>query len=75
MHDRTDLSSGQINGHDQLAIELIEPPDLPPFIAIKWPAKATVCTPAQLDAVVAATMRLLSNAVIELAALRVWKKI
>jgi hypothetical protein len=75
MYDRTDLSTGQINGQDKLSIELIEPPDLPPFIAITWPAKATVCTPAQLDTVVAAAMGLLAASVVELAALRARKRL
>jgi hypothetical protein len=34
-----------------------------------------MCTPAQRDAVVAATMKILAASVIELAALKVWKKL
>jgi hypothetical protein len=71
----TTLAAGTINGADQLSIELVEPPDLPPVIRFRWPVKPTVCPPAQLDAVVAAAMRLLSAAVIELAALRVRKRL
>jgi hypothetical protein len=44
-------------------------------VAVKWPAKPTVCTPAKLDQVVADAMRILSNAVIEVAALKVWKRL
>ena len=40
----------------------------PPLIAIDWPTVATVCAPQQLDAVVAAAMRVVSNAAVELAA-------
>ena len=72
---RTDLSAGALNGSDRLKVELIEPTGKPAFVAITWPPKPTVCTPAQFDQVVAAAMRLLSTAVIELAALRVWKRL
>jgi hypothetical protein len=75
MHKRTDLSAGNLNGSDRLSIELIEPTDSPPIIAINWPPKATMSTPAQLDAVVATAMRLLANAVVELAAIRKRRKL
>ena len=55
--------------------KLNRPVGQPPIVAITWPTKPTVTTPAQLDAVVAAAMRVLSNSVIELAAIRVWKKL
>jgi hypothetical protein len=71
----TTLASGHINNSDELIVELIEQPGLPLLVAIRWPAKATVTTPAQLDAVVATTMRILANSVVELAAIRVWKKL
>jgi hypothetical protein len=38
-------------------------------------SQPTMCTPAQLDAVVAATMKILAASVIELAALKVWKSL
>jgi hypothetical protein len=71
----TILASGHVNGADQLSIELIEPLELPPTILIRWPQKPTPTTPAGLDATVAAAMRVLSNAVIELAAIRVRKRL
>jgi hypothetical protein len=49
MHKCIDLSAGNLNGSDRLAVELIEPADLPPVIAINWPSKHTVCTPANYD--------------------------
>jgi hypothetical protein len=70
MPKRTDLSAGNLNGSDRLTVELVEPTGKPPIIAITWPPKPTVCTPAQFDQVVAAAMRLLSTAVVELAALK-----
>jgi hypothetical protein len=72
---RTDLSAGNLNGSDRLTVELVEATGEPPIIAITWPPKPTVCTPAQFDQVVATAMRLLSAAVIELAALRVRKRL
>jgi hypothetical protein len=70
MPKRTDLSAGNLNGSDRLTVELVEPTGKPPIIAIIWPPKPTVCTPPQFDQVVATAMRLLSAAVIELAAIR-----
>jgi hypothetical protein len=76
MPKRTDLASGIINGNTPLHVELIEPnPGKPPVIAIDWPPTPTVCEPAQLDAVVAAVMRILANSVVTLASIRVQRKI
>jgi hypothetical protein len=71
----TQLARGKITSNDELTIELLEPPGRPAAVRITWPNKASITTPAQFDAVVATTMRLLSAAVIELAALRVWKRL
>jgi hypothetical protein len=71
----TPLSSGHLNGQT-LKIELVEPGnDRPNAVVIRWPVKPTITSPANFDKVVADTMRLLSNAVVELAALRVWKRL
>jgi hypothetical protein len=76
MSKRTDLASGLINGNHRLLIELIEPNHgKPPVIAIDWPPMRTVCDPAQLDAVVAAAMRILANSVVTLAGIRVQRKL
>jgi hypothetical protein len=75
MPNVTPLSSGSLNGQT-LKIELVEPGnDLPNAVAIRWPAKPTIASPAAFDKVVADAMKILSNAVVELAALRVWKKL
>jgi hypothetical protein len=58
-----------------LTVELVEPTGKPPIIAITWPPKPTVCAPAQFDQVVATAMRLLPAAVVELAALKRWRKL
>ena len=74
----THLASGTLNGHDQLIIELVESADpaaLPPVVAIRWPSKATVTTPAAYDQVAANVMRLLANASTTLAGIKVWKKL
>jgi hypothetical protein len=75
MSQRTELSSGQITNTDKLTIELIEPPKLPPIIGITWPDRPSICPPAQFDQAVAAAMRILSNAVVELAAIKVRRKL
>ena len=75
MSNVTPLSSGSLNGQT-LTIELVEPGnDLPNAVVIKWPAKPTITSPAAFDKVVADAMKILSNAVVELAALLVWRKL
>jgi hypothetical protein len=74
----TPLSSGTLNGHDQLIIELVESEEAnvhPAVVAIRWPSKATVTTPAAYDQLAANVMRLLANASTTLAGLKVWKKL
>jgi hypothetical protein len=71
----TPLSSGSFNGQT-LKIELVEPGnDLPNAVVVRWPAKPTITSPATFYKVVADAMKVLSNAVVELAALRVWRKL
>ena len=75
MSNVTPLSSGSLNGQT-LTIELVEPDnDLPNAVVVKWPAKPTITSPATFDKVVADAMKVLSNAVVELAAIRVWKRL
>ena len=71
----TTLASGKVTNTDTISVELAESPDLPPIIRIRWPDKPSLCPPAQFDAAVAAAMRILSNAVVELAAIRVYRKL
>ena len=76
MPKRTDLAAGTINGNTLLRVELVEPNrDKPPVIVIDWPPTPTVCEPSQLDAVVAAAMRILANSVVTLASIRVQRKL
>jgi len=75
MSNVTPLSSGSLNGQT-LTIELVESGnDLPNAVVVKWPAKPTITSPAAFDKVVADAMKVLSNAVVELAAIRVWKRL
>jgi hypothetical protein len=75
MSNVTPLAHGSLNGQT-LKVELVEPGnDLPNAVVVKWPAKPTIASPATFDKVVADAMRVLSNAVVELAALRVWKRL
>jgi hypothetical protein len=75
MQKRTRLSAGNLNGQT-LKIELVEPGnDLPNAVVIKWPPRPTITSPATFDQAVAAAMKVLSNAVVEPAALRVRKKL
>jgi hypothetical protein len=73
-HPITPLASAEVN-HDQLSVELVEPDSMPAIVRIVWPPQPTVCPPAQLDAVVATAMRILANAVVELAAIRRRRKL
>jgi hypothetical protein len=75
MNETTRLSGGAI-GDQPLSIDLVEPAnDLPNAVVIKWPAKPTIASPANYDQLAAAAMRLLANASVELAAIKVRKKL
>jgi hypothetical protein len=71
----TQLATGKITNADTLTIELIEPPDLPPAIRLKWPDKPSITTPDAYANVAASIMQTLAAAVTELAAIRVWKRL
>jgi hypothetical protein len=75
MHQTTQLASGLINGHDRLTVELVEPPDLPAAVLLRWPQKPSITTPDAYSNVAAAAMQILAAAVTELSALRVRKKL
>jgi hypothetical protein len=67
MHQRTDLASGLINGHDRLRVELIQPTDTAAFVAVTWPTAATLVTPANYPAVAAAITRIIAESATALA--------
>jgi hypothetical protein len=64
------LAVGSVTQSDRLAIELVQRPDTPAAILIKWPPQPTVTDPAKLTATIAAIVRVLGTAQIELAARR-----
>jgi len=65
------LAVGSVTQSDRLVIELVQPPDKPAAILIKWPPQPTVTDPAKLTATIAAILRVLGTAQIELAGLYV----
>jgi hypothetical protein len=71
----TQLAHGKITNADTLTVELVEPTDMPPVIRLRWPEKPSLCPPCSYDNVAAAAMQVLTAAVIELAAVRVWRKL
>lgn len=50
----TQLAHGKITNADTLTIELIEPPDMPPTILLRWPQKSSITTPDAYSNVAAA---------------------
>jgi hypothetical protein len=64
------LAGGEVTQSDRLVVELVQRPDTSPEILIKWPPRPTVTDPATLRTTVAAIVRVLGMAQIELAARR-----
>jgi hypothetical protein len=64
------LAVGAVSKSDRLVVELVQRPDAPDAILIKWPPQPTVTDPAKLTATIAAIVRVLGTAQIELAARR-----
>jgi hypothetical protein len=64
---RTDLASGAVNGHDRIVVQLIQPTDTPPIVAINWPAAATIATPANFPAVAATITKIIAESATALA--------
>ena len=69
MPNRIELASGEIVQDARISVQLIPNEDRGACL-ITWPRKPTTVSPAQLAGCVAATCRVLSNAVLELAARR-----
>jgi hypothetical protein len=74
VNQTTQLASGLINGHDRLTGELAEPPDLAAVVVLRWPQKPSITTPDAYSNVAAVAMQVLAAAVIELAALKTWRR-
>jgi hypothetical protein len=75
MNQTTQLASGLINGRDRLTVELMQPPDLPAAILLRWPHKPSITTPDAYANTAVAAMQILAAAVVELAAIRTWRKL
>jgi hypothetical protein len=67
--NRIELASGEIAPDARISVELNPSEDRAACLII-WPRKPTAVSPAKLAGCVAATCRVLSNAVLELAARR-----
>jgi hypothetical protein len=66
------LAVGAVTQSDRLVVELVQRPDTPDAILIKWPPQPTITDPAKLTATIASIVRVLGTAQIELAAPRGW---
>jgi hypothetical protein len=64
------LAVGSVTQSDRLVVELVQRPDTPAAILIKWPSQPTVTDPGKLTATIAAIVRVLGTAQIEMAARR-----
>jgi hypothetical protein len=74
-HQTTQLASGEINGQT-LLVQLVDPgKGQAPVIIVKWPEKPSTCPPRTFDQLVAAAMKVLSSSVVELAAIRVHRRL
>jgi hypothetical protein len=67
------LAGGQINQSDRLSIELIKTADDREMTVIVWPKRPTPVSARKLSETVATVCRILSNAVIEVAARRQYR--
>jgi hypothetical protein len=70
----TPLASSQV-GHDTIKIELVEPADLPAVVRITWPEQASIVDPRIFGETAAALVKMFSTAHVELARIRLWKKL
>jgi hypothetical protein len=73
-HPITPLASAQV-GHDTISIELVEPDGLPAVVKISWPEQASIIDPRIFGDTAGGLVKLFSSAHIELARLRVWKRL
>lgn len=44
-NETTQLASDLVNAYDRLTVELVEPPDTPAAILLRWPQKPSITTP------------------------------
>jgi hypothetical protein len=66
----TELASGQINGRDQITIELTETADTPAVVIVTWPAKPTVLHPHRFPTDADVCARTFAAAAVRLTAIK-----
>jgi hypothetical protein len=64
------LASGQLNGADQVTVQLIRPEHDPAIVRILWPLQPTVTDPKRFPEMAAMLARLFATASTELAAIK-----
>jgi hypothetical protein len=75
MSKSTTLSAGQINGADELSVQLVQLADTPAVVRIVWPNGPTITTPARYNEVASTAMRLLAEASTMLARLKASRRL
>ena len=75
MSKSTTLSAGQINGADELSVQLVQPADTPAVVRIVWPDAPTITTPARYTEVAAAAMKVLAEASTRLARIKAGRRL
>jgi hypothetical protein len=68
--ESTQLSRGHITPSQQLSITLEESEGSPAIVLIRWPAEATLTTPAKLQETTAKTMSILARASVRLSQIK-----
>jgi hypothetical protein len=58
-----------------IGIELVEPDGMPAIVEINWPMQSTVCEHSRFPEVAAAATKLFANAAMQLAAIKVKRKL
>jgi hypothetical protein len=66
----THLASGQINGTDDIVVELVEADETPAVVIIRWPVKATILHPRRFPDTAAVIARLFAEAATTLASIK-----
>jgi hypothetical protein len=73
--ERTELARGEINGHDELIISLIQPENEPAVIIFRWPSKATVAPVRAMDRTVANIMTIVAQARVRLSQIQAERRL
>jgi hypothetical protein len=70
MTEVTPLASSQINNHDRIAIELVEPGAIPAKVKINWPEHPSLIDPTEFGDTASNVVRLFSEAHVTLARIK-----